>query len=240
MMKNRDEEALRVIRMTGGHGEDGARKLLAELRVAHEKQEREGGELNWKQTLLPRSSAMRGTVFVAVALGLAQQLTGTEAILYYTPVLFKGMSETHQFLANLSVGGCKFVGELFAAWLSECVGRRTLMIYGNLLLCMSVFGIAASFQYDAHVIVSVVCLSMVMLTFSIGPGPFTFVVVNEMLPLKCEIPPSPPFFLFLFFLCLFVYIFFLSFLCVCVCVCVCSHWPSCRFRLKLATRYPAF
>jgi Na+/melibiose symporter-like transporter len=184
MMKNRDSEALTVIRKTGGHGEAGARKLLSELRVAHERQEEQGGELSWTQTLCPRSSAVRGTVAVAIALGLAQQLTGTEAILYYTPVLFAHMSEYHQFLANLSVGFCKFIGELFAAALAECVGRRSLMIYGNLLLCASVFGIAASFQFGASVVVSVMCLSLVMLTFSIGAGPFTFVVVNEMLPLS--------------------------------------------------------
>lgn len=48
------------------------------------------------------------------------------------------------------------------------VGRRRLMIFGNWALCIAVFGIATSFLENASVGVSVLCLSLVMLTFSIG------------------------------------------------------------------------
>lgn len=182
VMKGRDKDALVVIRRTCGKSEAGARQELQHLKAAQDRQTQ--GALTWAQTWCPSSRATTYIVWIAVALGLAQQLTGTEAILYYTPVLFANLSESHQFLANLSVGFCKLFGELVAASMAECVGRRKLMIYGNFALCASVFGIALSFLYDGGVIVSVACLSAVMLTFSIGAGPFTFVVVNEMLPLQ--------------------------------------------------------
>lgn len=181
VMRGRDKDALVVLRRTVGGGEATARRLLGELKAAHDEQH--SAELSWGEILCPASGSLRRTVATAIALGLAQQLTGTEAILYYTPTLFERLSEEHQFLANLSVGFCKFFGELVAASLAECAGRRLLMIYGNLALCGAVFGIAVSFLYGADVYVSVGCLSLVMLTFSIGAGPFTFVVVNEMLPL---------------------------------------------------------
>eukprot|EP00038_Savillea_parva_P030539 m.78409 g.78409 ORF g.78409 m.78409 type:complete len:530 (+) comp9218_c0_seq1:231-1820(+) len=180
VMKGRDKDALVVIRQTGGVSEVEGRKLLGQLKAAHEA--RAHAELSWTQALCPPAH-LRSTVAIAIALGLAQQLTGTEAILYYTPTIFEELSDLHQFLANLSVGFSKFVGELFAAYLAECAGRRHLMIWGNFLLVVAIVGISLSFMYGASVVVAVACLAMVMFTFSIGAGPFTFVVVNEMLPL---------------------------------------------------------
>lgn len=42
-------------------------------------------ELGWAESLCPPSKRDRQRVLLALALGLTQQLTGTEAILYYTP-----------------------------------------------------------------------------------------------------------------------------------------------------------
>ena len=53
----------------------------------------------------------------------------------------------------------------------------------NLLVSIAVFSMALYFLLGWPTAVGGVCLCLVMLLFSLGPGPLTFVVVNEMLPL---------------------------------------------------------
>ena len=71
-----------------------------------------------------------------------------------------------------------------SAAIVDKIGRRSLTITGNLLLSISIIGIAFSFAYNSHEAVQIALLCAIMFTFSLGPGPFTLVVVNEMLPLQ--------------------------------------------------------
>ena len=77
----------------------------------------------WSQVLRPADPAERRLVWTAVLIGMSQQFTGTEAILCYAPQIFSKLGSGTQFIANLGVGGCKFVGELISAALAERVGR---------------------------------------------------------------------------------------------------------------------
>ena len=86
-------------------------------------------------------------MLLALSLGLMQQLTGTEAILYYAPQILAGLSPTVQFAANLGVGFSKLIGELVSAAVVDRYGRRTMTIGGNFLLSCSIVGIALSFQH---------------------------------------------------------------------------------------------
>jgi sugar porter (SP) family MFS transporter len=158
----------------------------------------------WRRLLCPPAGA-RMQIVLALALGLAQQLTGTEAILYYAPTILKNLSEQWQFVANLGIGCSKFVGELVAALIVERVGRKAPIVGGNLVLALAVFGLAMSLDgsdvggsnhsnHSNHSkapaaaaatpasALSIGLLCLMMFAFSLGPGPFTWVVVNEMTP----------------------------------------------------------
>ena len=79
--------------------------------------------LSWKESIFPQSSGHQKLVLIALLLGLGQQLTGTEAILYYTPKILNECedgetnctSDNDIFLISLGVGFCKLFGELIAA-----------------------------------------------------------------------------------------------------------------------------
>ena len=73
--------------------------------------------------------------------------------------------------------------ELVAAAYVDRMGRRSAMVGSNLLVSLLVFCIALKFAFDWPTAVGALSLCAVMLFFSLGPGPLTFVVVNEMLPL---------------------------------------------------------
>ena len=188
MMKQRDAEAREVVRTVLCGGDRGeTAKVMDALIVDRDRMLAESAtEPGWAQVLRPADPAERRLVWTAVLIGMSQQFTGTEAILYYAPQIFSKLGSGTQFLANLGVGGCKFVGELVSAALAERVGRRGLLVVGNAVLVVAVFGIAVNFRFAgaAGSTVSIVLLSVIMFAFSIGAGPMTYVVVNEMVPLR--------------------------------------------------------
>lgn len=146
--------------------------------------------------LADRRVASRWLLFVTLFLGLGQQLTGTEAILYYVPSIINECPEaglpqpagcvarSSTFLINMGVGTCKLVGELLAAFIVERAGRRTTLAASNLLVSVLVFTIALKFLLGWSTAAGALSLCLVMFFFSLGPGPLTWVVVNEMVPLR--------------------------------------------------------
>jgi len=183
--KGRKDEALHVLKTFSSDPDMTAEEAMDALTASLDGEE--STEASWSEVLCSSNSKTRSMIFVAVTLGFVQQITGTEAILYYTPTVLTdvyGLNAEAMFFANLGVGSCKLFGELVAAYLVERTGRRLLVIGGNFLLSICIFGIALSFHFQSSVEITIMCLCLVMLTFSLGPGPFTFVVVNEMVPLK--------------------------------------------------------
>ena len=198
LMVGRESEAVSALSKIGSVDEAQARWQLSEMRRAPKVE-----EVSWYTALFPTSSRARGLVVTAMVLGLGQQLTGTEAILYYSPrILNQCPTSTDgaviataapagdcttadtMFLVNLGVGTCKLLGELVAAALVERTGRRSAMTVSNFIVSLLVASIALKFHLDWPTPVGALSLSLTMLVFSLGPGPLTFVVINEMLPLN--------------------------------------------------------
>ena len=182
-MRGEDDKALKVLSQFT-HADDHAtaervleeiceerRALLANNNIS---------DATWAETL---SNAPP----LATALAVAQQITGTEAILYYASYIIPGDPST-QFIANLGIGGCKFFFELCAAPLADSEGnyggRRNLMILGNGVVVAALVSLAGALYFGDSVIASVALVSLAMAGFSLGPGPFTFVLVNEIVPFR--------------------------------------------------------
>ena len=73
----------------------------------------------------------------------------------------------------------KLVGEMVAAALVETLGRRSTLVGSNLIVSLLVLSIGLKFLWHWPTAVGAASLCLVMLFFSLGPGPLTFVVVNE-------------------------------------------------------------
>lgn len=124
---------------------------------------------------------------LAMALGFWQQITGTEAILYYSADFLQkaGLeSPTQRLLGNCFVGFCKLTPELVAMHWVDKVGRRPLMLASAISLMVSTFFLSAAFLYNWSPMVVVTFLCLVMASFSIGLGPFSFLVASESLGLS--------------------------------------------------------
>ena len=125
---------------------------------------------------------------------MVQQLTGTEAILYFAPTVLPGGSKRDKFLGNVGVGSAKFIGELLASYMADSetalLGRRTLTIGGSFGVCVGL-AIFAKFSEDNSALpLLAAALSWTMFTFSLGPGPFSIVFVNEVVPTRLRAKSS--------------------------------------------------
>ncbi|KAJ1459982.1 major facilitator superfamily domain-containing protein [Pelagophyceae sp. CCMP2097] len=131
--------------------------------------------VTWRQALAwPRAR-------YALVIAMMQQATGTEAILYFAPAILPRASKEAAFLGNLGIGGFKLAGEMIAALLADhdLIGRRTLMILSNANVVLGLACFAASAQFELPTGYGIASVTYVMLAFSLGPGPFTAVFVNE-------------------------------------------------------------
>ena len=123
----------------------------------------------------------------AVQLGFWQQITGTEAVLYYSADFLERaglQSPLLRLAGNIMVGLCKLVPECVAMQYIDTAGRRPLLFGSAVALFLSTAGIAAAFALHASPVMLVALLCAVMASFSAGLGPFTFLAASENLGLS--------------------------------------------------------
>ena len=124
---------------------------------------------------------------LAVALGFWQQITGTEAVLYYSAdfLAHAGLeSATQRLLGNCFVGLCKLTPECIAMGAVDRIGRRPLILISAVSLLVSTATLAIAFWQSWSPTTVVVLLCAVMASFSIGLGPFSFLIASENLGLS--------------------------------------------------------
>ena len=78
-------------------------------------------------------------LIVGIGLGVAQQLTGINSIMYYGQIVLveSGFSESAALIANIAPGIIAVVGAFIALWMMDRVNRRTTLITGYTLTTIS-------------------------------------------------------------------------------------------------------
>ena len=124
---------------------------------------------------------------LAMSLGFWQQITGTEAVLYYSADFLQNAgleSPTQRLLGNCFVGLCKLMPELVVMQWVDKIGRRPLMMASAISLMASTFLLSVAFYASWPPLLIVLLLCSVMASFSLGLGPFSFLVASECLGLS--------------------------------------------------------
>jgi len=172
---DRQDEAVSVLRHLGNSPEE-AQQILRDMQ----------GELERERNNPPPPKFGRGQRY-AVKLGFWQQITGTEAVLYYSADFLEraGLESPLMRLGgNVFVGICKLVPECIAMRYIDTAGRRPLLFGSALALFLSTAGLSLAFALDASPMVVVALLCAVMASFSGGLGPFTFLSASENLSMS--------------------------------------------------------
>ncbi|XP_068111301.1 solute carrier family 2, facilitated glucose transporter member 3-like [Hyperolius riggenbachi] len=173
---------------------DRAEAILQRLRGTHdvasdlEEMKEEGEKMAQEKPVsfveLFRLRQYRQPILIAIALQLSQQLSGINAVFYYSTSIFASAGVSEPVYATIGAGIVNVVFTVVSLLVVERAGRRTLHLTG--LGGMAVFAllltIALRFKDVARAwsYVSIVAIYLFVALFEIGPGPIPWFIVAEL------------------------------------------------------------
>ncbi len=130
------------------------------------------------------SRKYRLPIFLAVSIGMFNQLSGINAILYYLNDIFAraGFSRVSGDLQAVAVGATNLVFTMFAMSIIDRVGRRTLLLIGSVGTAACLAGVAGIFFSGKHERVLVWLLIGYIASFAFSQGAVIWVYISEVFP----------------------------------------------------------
>jgi sugar porter (SP) family MFS transporter len=178
--------------------DEAAREILSKLRTSaaevtaeiREIKDSLAQQLGGRKELLSRR--IRPVLVIAVLIGILQQATGINAIIYYMPTIFRTAgfsSDVNAILATLGVGTVNVLATIVALALIDRVGRRPLLLTGlvGMLVTLIVLAILiVGNQSGASPVVSLICVFVYIIAFAVSSGPVCWLMPAELFPLSCR------------------------------------------------------
>ncbi|XP_053548786.1 solute carrier family 2, facilitated glucose transporter member 3 [Bombina bombina] len=131
-----------------------------------------------------RNRQYRQPIVIAIVLQLSQQLSGINAVFYYSTNIFEQAGVPMPVYATIGAGVVNTVFTVVSLFLVEHAGRRTLHLIGlgGMAFCALIVTIALRFQVVAKgwSYVSIVAIFGFVALFEIGPGPIPWFIVAEL------------------------------------------------------------
>ncbi|XP_040099466.1 solute carrier family 2, facilitated glucose transporter member 4 [Oryx dammah] len=156
-------------------------EVLAELKEEKRKLERER-PLSLLQLL--GSHTHRQPLVIAIVLQLSQQLSGINAVFYYSTSIFESAGVEKPAYATIGAGAVNTVFTLVSVFLVERAGRRTLHLLGLAGMCgcaiLMTVALLLLERVPAMSYVSIVAIFGFVAFFEIGPGPIPWFIVAEL------------------------------------------------------------
>jgi MFS family permease len=180
-MQNRMAEALAVLELMGSPD---ARAELGEIRESIELERTSRTEPLFRRI---RGKLKYGTpIFLAIAIGVLNQLSGINAILYYLNDIFAaaGFSRVSSNLQAVAVGAMNLVATLFAMTLIDRVGRKRLLLVGSVGTAACLGGVSVVFFTHRHAQMLVWLLVTYIAFFAISQGAVIWVYISEIFPTR--------------------------------------------------------
>ncbi len=171
--KGRTTEAGDVLRLTGEENADQELKEIVESLDA---------EHVTSDALF--TSKYRVPIFLAVTIGMFNQLSGINAILYYLNSIFAyaGFSKVSGDLQSVAVGATNLVFTIIAMAVIDKLGRKTLLLVGSVGTCLSLAGVAGIFLTHRHQELLVWMLIGFIAFFAFSQGAVIWVYLSEVFP----------------------------------------------------------
>ena len=171
--KGRTTEAGAVLRLTGEENADQELKEIVESI---------GAEHAISDALF--TSKYRVPIFLAVTIGMFNQLSGINAILYYLNSIFAyaGFSKFSGDVQAVAVGATNLLFTMIAMSVIDKLGRKTLLLVGSIGTCLSLAGVAAIFLTNHHQELLVWMLIGFIAFFAFSQGAVIWVYLSEVFP----------------------------------------------------------
>uniref|UniRef100_A0A3B5KTE2 Major facilitator superfamily (MFS) profile domain-containing protein n=1 Tax=Xiphophorus couchianus TaxID=32473 RepID=A0A3B5KTE2_9TELE len=162
-------------------GTDEVSEDIQEMREESQKMMRE------KKVTIPelvRSPIYRQPILVAVMLQLSQQLSGINAVFYYSTGIFERAGVSQPVYATIGAGLVNTAFTVVSLFVVERVGRRPLHLIGLMGMAVSAVFLTVAMalldQLRWMSYVSIVAIFSFVAFFEIGPGPIPWFIVAEL------------------------------------------------------------
>jgi MFS transporter, SP family, arabinose:H+ symporter len=128
----------------------------------------------------------RRPIFLAATIGMFNQLSGINAILYYLNDIFAaaGFSRMSGDLQAVAIGATNLVATLLAMTVIDKLGRKKLLLFGSVGTAICLAGVAAVFFTKSHQAFLVWLLVAYIAFFAVSQGAVIWVYISEVFPTK--------------------------------------------------------
>ena len=172
--QGRVEEARRVLQMIGEPDVD---QKLQEIVESIESEKHQTGEVLF-------SAKHKLPIFLAVSIGMFNQLSGINAILYYLNDIFAhaGYSKVSGNLQAVAIGGTNLLFTMVAMSVIDKIGRKTLLLVGSVGTAACLAGVATIFLSGSHESFLLWLLIGYIAFFAFSQGAVIWVYIAEVFP----------------------------------------------------------
>jgi sugar porter (SP) family MFS transporter len=152
----------------------------AEVDAILESLKLDGGQNS--STLFDRNHKL--PVFLAITIGMFNQLTGINAILYYLNDIFAsaGFGQMSSSLQAVAIGLANLLATLLGISLIDRLGRKTLLLIGAVGCGICLTGVAVIFKLGTHQALLLPMLVGFIIFFAVSQGSVIWVYLSEVFP----------------------------------------------------------
>ena len=171
--KGRTEEARQVLQLIG---EKDFERELQDIVQSIDTEHASSEELfSWRY---------RVPIFLAVSIGMFNQLSGINAILYYLNDIFvlAGFNKVSGDLQSVAIGGTNLIFTMLAMSVIDRAGRKTLLLIGSVGTALALAGVAYIFFTHQHENFLVWLLVGFIAFFAFSQGAVIWVYIGEVFP----------------------------------------------------------
>ncbi len=174
--QGRKHEARAVLTRIGGTRRAEMQMLEIEEAITHE-------GAKFRELLRP---GIRAALAIAVILAVLSQITGINAVMYYSPEIFK-RAEVSASLALLLAAGVQVVNLLFtllAIYTVDRLGRKPILMFASAAMGASLLLLGAAFHWHMSVWWIVILIFAYVASFGAAMGPVVWVILAEFFPTR--------------------------------------------------------
>jgi len=191
-------EAIGSLKRVRNEAKDGP--IADEVDEMLEIQRKEANQEKWKLSQIWNTKWTRRLLIIGIILGLADQMTGINTAMYYTPKVLSaaGLPMSDAISLNVVSGGVSFIGSAVGLWMVTKFARRHVGIYQETSIVISLSLLAAVFFFliqpfqneDGDIIGAptfapfLVLIIVSLFVFAKQSGTVTWVLVAEIFPSK--------------------------------------------------------
>ena len=172
----REAEARVILERVGG--ETHASDEIAAVKEVLAQEVGSFGELFSRRYRLP--------LVIAFVLMIGSQLSGINAIMYYSTEIFKTATGNADaaFTSSIWIGLINFVATFIAIGLVDKAGRKPLLLIGNAIQVVALATVGFIYNRDPHSPALLVFVILYTAAFAMAMGPLPWIVCSEIFPAK--------------------------------------------------------